>query len=255
MASLMGNMDNIVPDAPVRSRKRKPREPSPFPPSSPSDDQRTSYRKYSSEPSSDAGFEDLSVSFVEDSFDVSSPMKKQRTSGTGITPAIKKINKMKFRSSSPVDDVFDYSLNDIDMGDVAFDEEEDIKPIIKKEASEPEGRKVLANAPIVTKTEVKKKDEDSASWLNVHASLAVADDSLGPLTSGSSTSSANINALEEDGSLRFYWLDYLEQDANIYFIGKLKDKTSGIWFSCCIAVENLQRNLVVLPRERRVGKT
>jgi DNA polymerase alpha subunit A len=99
-----------------------------------------------------------------------------------------------------------------------------------------------------------KKDENP-SWLSVYDSLAIAnEETLGALTSAISASvkASNINALEPDGSLRFFWIDYLELDGKVYFIGKLKDKTSGVWVSCSVTVENLQRNLFVLPREKRV---
>ena len=58
--------------------------------------------------------------------------------------------------------------------------------------------------------------------------------------------------LEEDGSLRFYWLDYLENAGKLYFTGKVQDKKSKAWVSICVTVENLERNLFVLPRERRM---
>jgi DNA polymerase alpha subunit A len=89
--------------------------------------------------------------------------------------------------------------------------------------------------------------------LSVYDSLAVTtEDTLGPLAASAAISSSNISALEPDGSLRFFWLDYLELDGRIYFIGKLKDKNSGAWVSCCVTVEGVQRNLFVLPREKRV---
>ena len=101
----------------------------------------------------------------------------------------------------------------------------------------------------------KKEEEGEPAWLSVHASLAVASgDTFGPLEANASkVKSENINALEEDGSLRFFWIDYLEQDGRVYFIGKLKDKATGTWISCCVTVDNLQRNLFLLPRERQLG--
>ncbi|EEB96533.1 hypothetical protein MPER_04320, partial [Moniliophthora perniciosa FA553] len=77
-------------------------------------------------------------------------------------------------------------------------------------------------------------------------------ETLGPLApSTAGAGASNIDALEEDGSLRFYWLDYLEHEGHLYFIGKLKDKTTGAWVSCCVTVEGLERNLFVLPRQKR----
>jgi DNA polymerase alpha subunit A len=100
----------------------------------------------------------------------------------------------------------------------------------------------------------KKKEPDTQSWLSVYDSLKVnTDESFGPQSSSSRTDqSSRISALEPDGSLRFYWLDCLEHEGRLHFIGKLKDKASGSWVSCCVTVEGLQRNLFVLPREKRV---
>ena len=62
----------------------------------------------------------------------------------------------------------------------------------------------------------------------------------------------HFSVLEDDGSLRFYWLDYLETGGKLYFIGKVQDKKTKAWVSICVTVENLERNLFVLPRERRI---
>ena len=35
-------------------------------------------------------------------------------------------------------------------------------------------------------------------------------------------------------------------------MGKLKDKVTGKWVSCCVTVEGIQRNLFVLQREKQV---
>ncbi len=78
------------------------------------------------------------------------------------------------------------------------------------------------------------------------------DENSGKLGSGAASSSsahaATISALEEDGSFRFFWLDYLEQDGVLYFVGKTLDKKTNSYVSCCVTVTNLQRNLFVLPR-------
>ena len=62
--------------------------------------------------------------------------------------------------------------------------------------------------------------------------------------------SNNVDALEANGSMRFFLLDYLELDGKLYFIGKLKDKTSG--YPAPSLSLGIERNLFVLPRERRV---
>ncbi|KAJ6624905.1 DNA polymerase alpha catalytic subunit [Mycena sp. CBHHK59/15] len=91
--------------------------------------------------------------------------------------------------------------------------------------------------------ELMKEVDIGPSWLSVYDSLAVStsDDVLGPLASSSSAQSTTISALEPDGSLRFFWIEYLENDGRLYFVGKLKDKVTNAWSP---------RNVFVLPRTK-----
>ena len=107
--------------------------------------------------------------------------------------------------------------------------------------------------------DIKKKLDENPSWLSVYDSLTVATDkSFGPAASTSAATRtpapSNTSVLEEDGSLRFYWLDYLEHEGKLYFIGKTQDKKTKTWVSICVTVENLERNLFVLPRERQMDE-
>lgn len=257
MASLLGDMEKkVTADVPTRNRKRKPTRESLSPPISSEDDGFVSYRNGDSyaDTSSDGPMDDYLLQNGGDQA-ASSPFKRVKTTKGQITPAVKRFEEFTVDASSDgMDAPFDDSFDDISMGDFTQDEEEMKpkieKPPIKLEASDEALRPVKDG-----KANVKKKDE-TPSWLNIHEGLAVkSEDTLGPLAASSSTvNSANLNALEEDGSLRFFWIDYLEQDGKIYFIGKVKDKTSGTWTSCCITVENMQRNLFVLPREKRFGE-
>jgi DNA polymerase alpha subunit A len=98
-----------------------------------------------------------------------------------------------------------------------------------------------------------KKEEDSAppSWLSVHATLPVmSNDKVGD--GSNNLVSTRVQALEEDGSLRMFWLDYLELDGKVYLVGKILDKAIDQYVSACVTIENLDRNLFVLPRPRRV---
>jgi len=54
--------------------------------------------------------------------------------------------------------------------------------------------------------------------------------------------------------LKFYWLDYLEQDGLVHLLGKTFDRSSDKYVSCCVTITGIQRNLFILPRERRLGK-
>ncbi|KAL1650375.1 DNA-directed DNA polymerase alpha catalytic subunit pol1 [Diplodia intermedia] len=59
------------------------------------------------------------------------------------------------------------------------------------------------------------------------------------------------NALEDDGSLRFFWLDYTEINGNLFLFGKVKDKSTGHFVSAFAKVDNILRKLYFLPREYR----
>ena len=63
------------------------------------------------------------------------------------------------------------------------------------------------------------------------------------------------NVLEDDSSLRIFWLDYMEQDGIVHFVGKVFDRQSGKFVSACVSVNGIQRNLFVKPRTNRFGKS
>ncbi|KAI8826187.1 DNA polymerase family B-domain-containing protein [Fimicolochytrium jonesii] len=67
---------------------------------------------------------------------------------------------------------------------------------------------------------------------------------------GSATQSGPAEFLEEDGSLRMFWFDAFDRDGVIYLFGKAQNKRDGSYASCCTIVNNMQRNLFVLPRAR-----
>ena len=236
MSSILGAMDAAPAPSPKATRKRKP---------SPD------YRYALGDPSSDGPLDDgLAIDSGDDLY--ISPKKKTKVTSNGdLTPATERLAQLEVHSD--YDSAADMSFDDLDID--AFmdvdDDEIDGKPQIKVEPVDFDTHKKS-----ITATASAKKDSDATpTWLSLYDSLSVAEsDTLGPLASSSpsSTSSTNFSALEPDGSLRFFWLDYLEHEGKLYFVGKLKDKASNAWVSCCITVEGIQRNLFVLPRERRV---
>jgi DNA polymerase alpha subunit A len=256
--SILGGMDDILINTHKKSRKRKP---SPKPDGHSSSPPRTRFSSYRSGKSASSGYEDTSSDgpindgpAVPDSDDLLFSPKKVKTSGaSGITPAIDKLGRMEVHSRAD-DSAFDNSFDDVDMDAFMDVDEEDLKPKMSKK--EPTTIKSsLDKKPLKPTNGVpNKKDSDNPSWLSVYDSLSIAkDEPLGLNTpSSSSGNNSNISALEPDGSLRFFRFDYLEYEGKLYFIGKLKDKDSGAWVSCCVTVEGLQRNLFVLPREKRV---
>jgi len=255
MDMLLGDMNTIktAPSNPYRSRKRKPSPPPKY--------RSNEHRSSSPVDAYDGAYSD---GFHEDpgpsGDEFMSPKKKQRTDPT-IKPALDGLTNLDVRSNGPEGagmddyDFGDSSLDEIDPS--AFDQLDEIKPAaskvnLKVEPTEVDLKKPLEPLPVPALTE--KKKAENLGWMSYYDSLSVAkDEGLGSGPSNfSSTTQDRISALEPDGSLRFFWLDYLEHEGKVHFIGKLKDKNSGVWISCCITVENLQRNLYVLPRERRI---
>jgi DNA polymerase alpha subunit A len=95
----------------------------------------------------------------------------------------------------------------------------------------------------------------SAHWSAVQESL------VAPKTNELDEVKAQIgsvkaeNVLEEDGSLRIFWLDHMEQDGVIHLVGKVVDRASGKFVSACLSVQGIKRNLFVKPRARRFRKS
>jgi DNA polymerase alpha subunit A len=111
--------------------------------------------------------------------------------------------------------------------------------------------------------ETAKKDEKATpAWLELHSKLlsnslsADVEDTLGNSNS-TIPGSTMVDALEEDGSLHFFWLDYIEIDGRLYFTGKVLNKGASEkenkYVSCCVKVEGIERNLYIMPRDKRVG--
>lgn len=63
------------------------------------------------------------------------------------------------------------------------------------------------------------------------------------------------DALEEDGSLRMFWLDYTEVNGSLCLFGKVKNKKTGSYVSAFVKVDNILRKLYFLPREHRQRKS
>ncbi|KAH8832882.1 hypothetical protein DL96DRAFT_1583755 [Flagelloscypha sp. PMI_526] len=227
MSNLLSTMDEDPPEVfvprPVPRKRKLSPESSPV--------RGTDYR--SDGPSSDGPYED---SFPAPSSDDAYPMSpaKKAKHDHGFAPAVDQFANLAMKSGGTSDASFEFVDDDIDMDafdTLADDDLVDLKPKI-------EGIKPSPSP--VKPVEAKKK------WLDVFDTLNVAEEStLGSNTASFSHDDASV--LEEDGSLRFFWLDCLEERGKLYFTGKLKEKTSGLWISCCVTVENMQRNLFLLP--------
>ncbi|KAJ3722638.1 DNA polymerase family B-domain-containing protein [Lentinula raphanica] len=232
MSNIFGELDALptkAPPVPSKSRKRKTS------PDQSGDSSPAPYRKGSSytDVSSDGPDDFNGGGPSSDDLFFSSPRKRVKTEPEGLLPATQQLARIDVKKDED-ELAIKEMLGDIDMDEImAGDDDLDAKPAAS------------------TKVEIEEKKP--ASWLAFYDSLTVSsEDPLGPLGNNtSSLKSSDVSALEPDGSMRFFWVDYLEHQGELFFIGKLKDKTSGAWVSCCVAVKNLERNLFVLPREKR----
>lgn len=145
-----------------------------------------------------------------------------------------KVSELKVEDGVEDTAMDDYAEFDLDMDmEVDFD----IKPAITSGFSA---------------TAVPKKE--APSWLTLHSSLLAAPAQSEEALDTSSTSvSRNVDALETDGSLHMYWLDFAEVKGKLYLVGKVFDKTAKKYVSCCLGIDGLERNLFVVPRDRAFG--
>ncbi|GJJ73079.1 DNA polymerase alpha subunit A [Entomortierella parvispora] len=138
-----------------------------------------------------------------------------------------------------------------------FDVDEDepsmlaIKPIMAKDTKMPM-KLVNDTSKKEVATVVKKSENDNNQyWMTVDSNLNQA--YAEPKTENDVlTDMQESNIKEEDGTLKMYWLDACEVKGVVYLFGKVLQHSTNTYVSCSIAVHNMQRNLYVLPRDRRV---
>ncbi|KAF8330465.1 ribonuclease H-like domain-containing protein, partial [Amanita rubescens] len=253
MSNLLGAIDSQPSPATgiVRSRKRKP-SPVQDTDSGPSSPGPIDYDAFRAGPSYEDRSSDVEELMAPSSDDhMFSPKKRIKVDSGAATPAMERLAQLDFNSGSDADMTFDeYAYDDIDM-DAFMDIDEDLKrPAVKKKPVDIQTKQDVFNNTGTRKA--KLHEGGTPAWLSVYDSLSTTtSDTLEPLASAStSTTVKDASVLEPDGSLRFFWLDYLELDGKIYFTGKLRDKVTGAWLSCCVTIEGLQRNLFALPREK-----
>ena len=65
---------------------------------------------------------------------------------------------------------------------------------------------------------------------------------------------AKFKTLEEDDTLRFFWLDYLEQDGRLILIGKVLNRDTGKHVSACLTISGLgEKHLRLTTWEKSEG--
>ncbi|QRW17153.1 DNA polymerase II large subunit [Rhizoctonia solani] len=253
MSSLLGNLDSLPSKSAAPSKRSSPRVWR-----TPTAVQTSRNSKASEAPSSDlpsdAGYGQFSDAndASENEWSTASPTKKPKRE-----PSSSPTHRL---SSLAVDDGDEYDDGDAGFWEEAAEMDLDEPEVGKGKAKVVKPQNVLPNGRAVkVEPKVEPVDTKPPAWLELHASLnasAVTE----PETLGSDkpgTISHDVKALEEDGSLRMFWLDYLELDSRLYLVGKVIDKAQSTekvtkWASCCVAIEGIERNLFVLPRKYRM---
>ncbi|CAG8551442.1 12204_t:CDS:10 [Ambispora leptoticha] len=104
-----------------------------------------------------------------------------------------------------------------------------------------------------TETNVQKEDQqmNKLNYLNENEMIVDENQTAYIFQTGSNNYS---DCLEENGTLRMYWFDAYQGTKNgtIYLFGKILNKKTKEYLSCCVTVRGLERSFFVLPRSHRV---
>jgi len=91
---------------------------------------------------------------------------------------------------------------------------------------------------------------NASAWNDIHQKLNVISGS--PAEVRSVGKMDHQDAIEQDGSVNFFWTDYTEVNGSLCLFGKVLNKKSRTHVSCFVKVDNILRKLYFLPREKRV---
>ncbi|KAI9303501.1 DNA polymerase family B-domain-containing protein [Cunninghamella echinulata] len=64
----------------------------------------------------------------------------------------------------------------------------------------------------------------------------------------------SMNVFDKDNNLDFWWYDAFEHRDRgyVYLFGKVLDKDTKKYNSCCVIIQNIERNLFILPRTHKI---
>ncbi|XP_048588403.1 DNA polymerase alpha catalytic subunit [Nematostella vectensis] len=146
----------------------------------------------------------------------------------------------------------DDALGDADALQALDEAEYDAKPIKVKEEKMDE---MEISNPIPVKA-VKREIDGGSAWETV---LGQDQSKEHETYSDVAVDSSSLPLTEIDGEkfLQFYWFDAYEdrikQPGVVYLFGKVKIESAGKYVSCCVTIKNIDRNIFILPREKRIG--
>lgn len=88
---------------------------------------------------------------------------------------------------------------------------------------------------------------DSSAWKNLAGSLNVMSSPQVENTKYGKLATEDV--LEEDGSLKIFWLDYTEVLGSLCLFGKVMDKGTNKYVSAFLKIDGIQRSLFFLPKD------
>ncbi|THC96995.1 hypothetical protein EYZ11_003551 [Aspergillus tanneri] len=92
-------------------------------------------------------------------------------------------------------------------------------------------------------------DVVNASWNDVRSKLNVISSPASEMRTFGKLRAQDV--VEEDGSLRMFWLDFTEVNGSLCLFGKVRNKQNGSYASAFVKIDNILRKLYFLPREHR----
>ena len=110
--------------------------------------------------------------------------------------------------------------------------------------------KDLASSLPSTTTNMLSSEPDLESWKEIEKSLVLAAEPTATVYGGAKIGAVDI--VEGDGSVNFFWIDYIDINGVLGLFGKIYNKKAKSWASGFVKVDGVQRSLFFLPRETRV---
>ncbi|RCI00936.1 DNA-directed DNA polymerase alpha catalytic subunit pol1, partial [Rhizopus stolonifer] len=143
------------------------------------------------------------------------------------------------------------SDDDFDFGDDLGD---DIMMLDQKQEIKQEVDTLTIQEPLKPNFTTTNKDSvrpDLQSWQTTEASMieTFTQDTVKEETQ-------KMNVFEDNGHLHMWWYDAYERKEKgyVYLFGKVLNKGTNKYVSCCVVVKNIERNLFFLPRQHALDE-
>ncbi|KAL7786701.1 hypothetical protein V8C37DRAFT_391767 [Trichoderma ceciliae] len=257
LADLLGEVDaNIPAPAPKASKtgrsggeRRRPRDLSPAPEPSYKKQKRVDIRLPSPSPApapADFDDDDDLAPLVDDEpmSTADMPMSDPAPSSPAAKVARRKAQiKQEPQSDNDDDDMMEIAhAGAVKVASVNMAASRPVRKIVKEEPQSTPANSSPVKAPDTS--------VDPTSWNELTEKLNLVST---PMSESKGIGKIDHNdAIEADGSLNFFWIDYTEVNGSLCLFGKVLNKKTHSYVSCLVKVDNILRKLFFLPRQQRV---